>query len=98
MNQSNHPVSLTDFTATHETSHARFRKIADHCHEHDRSAPPPQTDPTQPETHKEPQAPPAESSELRSTSSSRDNQSSFFHLSPIEDALLRETFSGRFAL
>lgn len=98
MNQSNHPVSLTDLSEKQDESLVRFRKVADHCHGHKRSAQRPHANLTQPDLPKEPQTLPSQSSDRRSTSGSQDNHSPFFNLSPIEDALLRETFSGRFTL
>ena len=98
MNQSNHPVSLTDLSEKQDESLVRFRKVADHCHGHKRSAQRPHANLTQPNIPKNSQTPSPQSRDLRSTSGSQDNHSSFFNLSPIEDALLRETFSGRFTL
>ena len=98
MNQSNHPVSLTDLSETQDESLVRFSKLADHCHEHKRPTQQPHANLTQPNIPKESQTPSSQSRDLRLTYGSQDNHSSFFYLSPIEDALLRETFSGRFTL
>lgn len=98
MNQSNQPFSGSDLSATQIIPDFRFRRLADHDREHTHSAKPPHADLPQPENRKEPTSVPAQSSDQPPVSGPARKHFSIFNVSPIEDALLRETFTGRFTL
>ncbi len=96
MPQSNPPVSNKDISNIEELSDDRTLKGTDHCHAYQRSVPRPKTYPTEHVGRKQPQTPTPQTSELQSLSGCPRNPSSLFSVSPIEDALIREMFNGRF--
>lgn len=98
MKLSNQPVSPSDVSESHGTSDDRLRKRPPHCRQNSRSNKPPNTDLTPPENRTERQGLTVPSRDLPSSSAPQGPQSSIFDVSPIEDALLRAAFTGKFTL